>query len=36
MIATANENKKKECRKLWQEAQELSLIFSAIIRSNKK
>ncbi len=36
MIATANENKKEECRKLWQEAQELSLIFSAIIRSNKK
>jgi four helix bundle protein len=36
MISTANENKKEECRKLWQEAQELSLIFSAIIRSNKK
>ncbi len=36
MIATANETKKEECRKLWQEAQELSLIFSAIIHSNKK
>ncbi|OGZ61813.1 MAG: four helix bundle protein [Candidatus Spechtbacteria bacterium RIFCSPLOWO2_02_FULL_38_8] len=35
MVATANQDKKEECRKLWQEAQELSLIFSAIIRSKK-
>jgi len=35
MMAVANENKKEECRNLWQEAQELSLIFSSILRSVK-
>lgn len=32
MIAVANSEKKEKCRKLWQEAQELSLIFSAIVK----
>ena len=32
MISQANPDKKEECRNLWQEAQELSLIFSAIIK----
>ena len=32
MIAKANPNKKEQCRSLWKEAQELTLIFSAIIR----
>ncbi len=32
MIAKANPEKKEECRRLWNEAQELSLIFSAIVR----
>jgi four helix bundle protein len=36
MIAMANQNKKDECRKLWQEAHELCLIFSSIIKSSKK
>lgn len=36
MIAKANPDKSKECRKLWQEAHELTLIFSAIIRSKKE
>ena len=36
MLATANEDEKAECRKLWQEAQELVLIFSAIIRSARR
>ncbi|NCF75420.1 MAG: four helix bundle protein [Xanthomonadaceae bacterium] len=35
MIARANSERAKECRKLWQEAHELALIFSAIIRSKK-
>jgi len=35
MIARSNPDKSEECRGLWQEAQELSLIFSAILRSNK-
>ncbi len=30
MMAKANPEKKDECRKLWQEAQELTLIFSSI------
>jgi four helix bundle protein len=34
MIAIANPDKKEQCRSLWQEAHELTLIFSAII--NKK
>ena len=32
MISKANPDKKEECRKLWQEAQELVLIFSSIIK----
>jgi len=32
MIAKANPNKVKECRTLWQEAQELTLIFSTIAK----
>ena len=32
MLAKANESLAPECRKLWQEAQELTLIFSAIVR----
>jgi len=35
MIAKANPNKRDECKKLWKEAQELTLIFSAILRSKK-
>ena len=38
MIARANPNKKAECKKLWNEAQELTLIFSSILspKKNKK
>jgi len=36
MIAKANPIKKDECRKLWQEAHELTLIFSSILRRGKK
>ena len=36
MVAKADPDKKKECQKLWKEAQELTLIFSSIIKSNKK
>ena len=36
MIAKANPRRKEDCKKLWQEAQELTLIFSAIIKSLKK
>lgn len=32
MIAKANPSRKRESRKLWQEAQELTLIFSSIIK----
>ena len=35
MIARANPDKKTECKKLWNEAQELTLIFSSIIASKK-
>ena len=35
MIARANPNKATECKKLWSEAQELTLIFSSIL-SHKK
>lgn len=35
MIARANPNKKAECKKLWSEAHELTLIFSSIIASKK-
>lgn len=31
LIAKSNPDKKEECRKFWQEAQELTLIFSKII-----
>ena len=33
MIAKANQSKSEECRKLWQEAKELTLIFSKICQS---
>ncbi len=32
MLATAEPEKLEECRKLWREAHELTLIFSAIVR----
>lgn len=35
MIAMANSTKKDDCRKLWKEAHELSLIFSSIIKKKK-
>ncbi|HHT9132118.1 MAG TPA: four helix bundle protein [Candidatus Tripitaka californicus] len=35
MVAKANPHKKEACRKLWQEAQELTLIFSSILLSQK-
>jgi four helix bundle protein len=40
MIAAANSDRKEECRKLWQEAHELTLIFAKISKTceekNKK
>jgi phage gp37-like protein len=36
MIAKANPEKSEECRKLWKEAQELSLIFSSILKPKIK
>ena len=36
MIVKANPEKRDECKKLWSEAQELTLIFSAILSSKKK
>lgn len=36
MIAEADSRSKSEGRKLWQEAREFVLIFSAILRSGKK
>jgi len=36
MIAKANPDKAKKCRKLWKEAYELVLIFSSILRSKSK
>ena len=36
MIAKANSNKKTECKKLWSEAQELTLIVSSILSPKKK
>jgi four helix bundle protein len=36
MIARANPDNINECRKLWNEAQELSLIFSSILLAKKK
>lgn len=35
MIAKANSTRKEECRRLWQETHELTLIFSAILRNKK-
>ena len=35
MIAKADPQKNDDCRKLWQEAKELTLIFSSIILSGK-
>lgn len=35
MLAKANPVRKDECQNFWQEAHELSLIFSAIIRSKR-
>lgn len=35
MIAKANSDRAAECRKLWQEAHELALIFSAILNGKK-
>lgn len=32
MLATAIPDKKDECRKLWKEAHELTLIFSSIVK----
>ncbi len=36
MIAKALPDKANECRKLWKEAQELTLIFSSILNPKKK
>lgn len=33
MIAVASQDKKEQCRKLWQEAHELTLIFAKIAKS---
>lgn len=35
LLARANSGYKDECRELWQEAHELLLIFSKILRSSK-
>jgi len=35
MLAQANETSRQQCRSLWQEAHELTLIFGAIVRSMK-
>jgi four helix bundle protein len=35
MIAVAQENKKEECKKNWQEAHELTLIFAKISKNTK-
>lgn len=36
MIAAANPDRREECRRLWTEAHELLLIFSSIIKKNRK
>ena len=36
MIAKANPDQQTECRKLWKEAHELTLIFSTIINNSRK
>lgn len=33
MLSVANPDKKEQCRELWSEAQELTLIFSAIVKN---
>ncbi len=35
MISTAENSVQEKCRELWKEAQELTLIFSAIIKNTK-
>jgi len=35
MISTAESGSQEQCRQLWKEAQELTLIFSAIIKSTR-
>ena len=35
MIAVTNSDKKEACRELWREVRELTLIFSAILRTRK-
>jgi len=36
MIAKANPNRKDECKELWREVQELTLIFSSILLPKKR
>jgi len=36
MIVKANPERKEQCRVLWQEAQELTLIFSSILSSSRR
>ncbi len=36
MLVVANEDKKQDCRILWQEAHELALIFASIINSSNR
>ena len=36
MIAKANPDRKMECKNLWQEAQELTLIFCTVINTSRK
>lgn len=36
MISTAETNTQEKCRELWKEAQELTLIFSTIIKNTKE
>lgn len=36
MIVKANPDRKEDCKVLWREAQELTLIFSAILSSSKR
>lgn len=36
MVAKANPDEANKCRELWQEAHELSLIFSSILKVKKK
>jgi len=36
MLAKANSSRQTECRKLWKEAHEFTLIFSTIINNSRK